>query len=130
MRKYVLCPVAEGPCAGLDAQARLLLGLVAERWKLSYRDDHYQDDPLLPDKTGCFVLYKLGELSAELGCSERTTRRTLEMLRDEGLIKYRKGGYQGGLRIYLADYLIDWLELEARSAYASQRYRYRHDTVG
>lgn len=98
--------MAKGPFSGLDPTARLVFGLIWDRYKLSsfhvagaagespWYD--YQRDEV-------FCIYSQEELADQAGVSERTVRRALETLRCKALIEWRKATYKGSNRYYITE---------------------------
>ncbi len=103
-QKYLLVPLPEGLFDGYDLSTRAVLGALYGRLRLS----NYH---LIGDESGTaffdeqeqrvYCVYTYAELCKQLGISERSVRRCLDRLRDDGLVWWRKASYGGANRYYL-----------------------------
>ena len=103
-QKYLLVPLPVGLFADYDLSTRAVLGALYGRYRLSGYN-------LTGDATGTafydqqeqrvYCVYTYAELCKQLGISERSVRRCLDRLRDDGLVWWRKASYGGANRYYL-----------------------------
>lgn len=103
-QKYLLVPLPVGLFEGYDLSTRSVLGALYGRYRLS---GYHQ----IGDETGTaffdeqeqrvYCVYTYAELCKQLGISERSVRRCLDRLRDDGLVWWRKASYGGANRYYL-----------------------------
>lgn len=112
-QKYMLVPLPRGIFARYDLTTRAVIGALYDRTRLSgYNQigdpsgrawyDHERD---------CvYCVYAQDELAAQLGVSDRTIRRSLDTLRRDGLVDWRKATYKGANRYYLHQGITDELQ--------------------
>ena len=103
-QKYLLVPLPVGLFYDYDLSTRAVLGALYGRYRLSGYN-------LMGDESGTawydpveehvYCVYTYAELCKQLGISERSVRRCLDRLRDDGLIWWRKASYGGANRYYL-----------------------------
>lgn len=103
-QRYLLVPLPVGICRGYDLTTRAVLGALYNRTRLS----NYN---LIGDATGnawydqdeerVYCVYAQRDLADQIGVSERSIRRALDRLRDDGIIWWRKTEYGGACRYYL-----------------------------
>lgn len=103
-QKYLLVPLPIGLFEGYDLLTRAVLGALYGRIRVSnYRfigdptGRAFYDD----DEQRVYCVYPHAALAQVLGVSERSIRRALERLRDDGLIWWRKAEYGGSCRFFL-----------------------------
>ena len=109
-RLYSLVPLPQGPFAGLDPVTRMVFGLIYDRLRLSSHNlaggkQHWYDP--VEDREYC--VFKQSELAELVGVSERTVRRSLELLRADNLVWWRKATYKGANRYYIHDGIMEYL---------------------
>lgn len=100
----MLIPLPEGLFRGYDLTTRAVIGALYDRIRLS----NYN---LIGDPHGCkfydqqeervFCVFTHDELGRQLGVSEKTVRRSLKLLEEDGLIWWRKATYKGANRYFL-----------------------------
>ena len=103
-QKYMLIPLPQGIFKGYDLTTRAVIGAIHDRIRLS----NYN---LIGDPSGSkwydqqeervFCVFTHAELAELLGVSERTVRRSLDQLKDDQLIWWRKATYKGANRYFL-----------------------------
>lgn len=103
-QKYMLIPLPQGLFRDYDLITRAVIGALYDRTRLS----NYN---LIGDPAGrawyddqeqrVYCVYSHAELAAQIGVGERTVRRTLARLHDDGLIWWRKATYMGANRYFL-----------------------------
>ena len=111
-RLYTLVPLPEGPFRGLDPVSRMVFGAIWDRYKLSSYNvtGTPGDSPWYDHQTGAvFCVFSHAELAEAVGISERTVRRSLDALRDAGLLIWRKATYKGACRYYVTEYVRAYL---------------------
>ena len=103
-QKYMLVPLPQGLFAGYDLTTRAVIGALHDRLKLSgynvIGDPHgsrFYDDV----EERVFCVFSHAELAAQIGVSEKTVRRSLKLLEDDGLVWWRKATYKGANRYFL-----------------------------
>lgn len=111
-QKYMLIPLAEGLFCGYDLVTRAVIGALYDRIRLS----NYN---LIGDAAGSkwfdhqeqrvYCVYTHAELAAQIGVSERTVRRCLAALYDDGLVWWRKAAYKAANRYFLHERITDEL---------------------
>lgn len=99
-RKYTLTPTPYGPFRGVDASARLVFGLIWDRYRTSARSVLEGDDRWSDPDGEVFCIYAEVELAEHSGLTERTVRRCLNTLRDACLIRWHKTGFKGTNKYY------------------------------
>ena len=103
-QKYMLVPLAEGIFKDYDLITRAVIGALYDRIRLS----NYN---LIGDPTGTkwydpqeqrvYCVFSHAELAEQIGVGERTVRRSLKLLHDDGLIWWRKAAYKAANRYFL-----------------------------
>lgn len=112
-QKYMLVPLADDIFAKYDLVTRAVIGALYNRYKLScYQvsggNDHYVDD--FSEEIYC--IYSHRELVRLIGVSEKTIRRSLDRLKDDRLIWWRKDRYGGANRYFLDDLIIRYMRTQ------------------
>lgn len=108
-QKYMLVPLAKGLFAGYDLCTRAVIGALYDRHKLSsYNHIGSTGGAAWYDEReqAVYCVYSQAELAEQIGVSERTVRRSLDRLKDDQLIWWRKAAYKGANRYYLHEYTI------------------------
>lgn len=111
--KYTLVPSPAGPFAHVDLVARVVFGLIWDRYRLSVHSHLRGDQRWLDEDSRVFCVYAQEELAMHAGISVRTVRRCLEDLRWAGLLSYNKVGLQGVNRYYVEYPAKDYLRTNA-----------------
>lgn len=111
-QKYMLVPLAEGLFSGYDLVTRAVIGALYDRVRLS----NYH---LIGDVTGSkwfdpveqkvYCVFTHAELAAQIGVSERTVRRSLATLEEDGLVWWRKAAYKAANRYFLHERITNEL---------------------
>lgn len=108
-QKYMLIPLPNGLFRGLDLCTRAILGALYDRLRLSNYNyigspdhPHWYDD----QEQRIYCVYTHAELAAQLGVSERTVRRCLDVLREEQFIWWRKATYKGANRYFMDERIM------------------------
>lgn len=112
-QKYMLVPLAEGIFKDYDLITRAVVGALYDRTRLS----NYN---FIGDPTGkkwydtqeqrVFCVFSHAELAAQIGVGERTVRRSLKQLQDDGLIWWRKAAYKAANRYFLHEVITQSLK--------------------
>lgn len=105
-QRYLLVPLPEGLFRHLDLNERAVLGALYDRIRLSEYNymgaEHPESYTFWDDQEeSCFCVYNQSELGKQLGISDRTVRRCLERLKQEGFVWWRKMTYKGANRYFL-----------------------------
>lgn len=111
--KYTLVPSPVGPFAHIDLVARVVFGLIWDRYRLSVHSHLRGDQRWLDEDSRVYCVYAQDELARHAGISDRTVRRCLDDLRRAGLLSYSKAGLRGVNRYYV--------ELAAKDYLGAQR---------
>lgn len=103
-QKYMLIPLPQGLFEPYDLNTRAVIGALYDRVRLS----NYN---LIGDPAGCkwydqqegrvFCIFTHDELARQLGVSEKTVRRCLKTLYDDGLVWWRKATFRSANRYFL-----------------------------
>lgn len=107
-RKYTLTPSPFGLFRNIDAAARLVFGLIWDRFKLSEHSITSGDCRWQDVDGEIFCIYSEVELAEHSGLSERTVRRCLNTLRDANLLRWDKTGFKGCNKYYPDLLVIDY----------------------
>lgn len=112
-QRYMLIPLPEGLFRGYDLTTRAVIGALYDRIRLS----NYN---LIGDPCGCkfydqqeervYCVFTHDELGRQLGVSEKTVRRSLKLLEEDGLIWWRKATYKGANRYFLHEAITQALK--------------------
>lgn len=112
-QKYMLVPLPEGLFKNYDLTTRAVIGALYDRIRLS----NYN---LIGDPAGCkwydpqeervFCVFSHDELGRQLGVSEKTVRRSLKLLHDDGLVWWRKAAYKAANRYFLHEAITEALK--------------------
>ena len=112
-QKYMLVPLAEGLFKDYDLTTRAVVGALYDRVRLS----NYN---LIGDPAGSkwfdtqeqkvFCVFSHAELGQLLGVSEKTVRRSLKLLQDDGLVWWRKAAYKAANRYFLHEAITEALK--------------------
>ena len=109
---YSLVPLAQGPFAGFDPVTRMVFGFIYDRLKLS--SYHAAGNPVAkwydPIEDRMYCVFTHEELAALVGVSERTVRRSLDALKADNLVWWRKAQYRGANRYFIHDGIMDYLK--------------------
>ena len=107
---YQLVPLPQGIFSGLDIVSRAVIGSLYDRIKLSMYNATGGDDRFYDILTGeYFCVFTQQELAELIGVSERTVRRSLDILKADNLIHWRKATYRGANRYYLHHGIMEYL---------------------
>lgn len=99
---YSLVPLPQGIFSGLSLLDRAVFGLIWERWKLgSYKLTGGCEDWYDADEEEIYCIWSHDGLARATGTSEKTIRRSLNALRNENLIYWKKASYGGVCRYYI-----------------------------
>lgn len=111
-QKYMLIPLPVGLFEGYDLTTRAVIGALYDRIRLSgYNaigeggDSRWYD----AQEQRIFCVFSHDELGRQLGVSEKTVRRSLKLLRDDGLVWWRKAAYKAANRYFLHEAITDAL---------------------
>lgn len=101
-QKYMLVPLPCGIFKDYDLVTRAVIGALYDRtrvssYNLTGGDERYYDR----DEGKVFCVFTHDELGEQLGVSEKTVRRSLNRLKEDGFIWWRKATYKGANRYYL-----------------------------
>lgn len=111
-QKYMLVPLPVGLFEGYDLTTRAVIGALYDRIRLSgynqigdpsgskWYDDHEQR---------VYCIFSHDELAKLLGVGERTIRRSLKQLNDDGLVWWRKAAYKACNRYFLHESIMQAL---------------------
>ena len=112
-QKYMLIPLPQGVFKDYDLTTRAVIGALYDRIRLS----NYN---LIGDPTGSkwydqqeervFCVFTHDELGRQLGVSEKTVRRSLKLLHDDGLVWWRKAAYKAANRYFLHEAITQSLK--------------------
>lgn len=112
-QKYLLIPLPTGLFKGYDLTTRAVIGALYDRIRLS----NYN---LIGDPAGrawydekeqrVFCVYSHAELAAQLGVGERTIRRSLQLLKDDGLVWWYKAAYKAANRYFIHERITQELK--------------------
>lgn len=103
-QKYMLIPLPTGLFKGYDLVTRAVIGALHDRTRLSNYNligDPCSNPWYDRQEQKVYCVYTHAELAEQLGVSERTVRRSLDKLRDDQLIWWRKATYKGANRYFL-----------------------------
>lgn len=111
-QKYMLIPLPQGLFKDYDLTTRAVIGALYDRIRLS--NYNLIGDPAGskwydPQEQRVFCVYSQAELAELLGVGERTIRRSLKQLHDDGLIWWRKAAYKAANRYFLHDIITEAL---------------------
>lgn len=99
---YQLVPLPQGIFAGMDIVTRAVVGCLYDRMKLSWYNAEGGNDRFYDHITEeYFCVFSHAELAEQIGVSERTIRRSLDLLKRDNLVWWRKATYKGANRYYL-----------------------------
>ena len=111
-QKYMLIPLPIGLFKGYDLTTRAVIGALYDRIRLS--GYNLAGDPegrkfydTREDRVYCVFTHD--ELGLQLGVSEKTVRRSLQLLKDDGLVWWRKPAYKAANRYFLDDSIMQEL---------------------
>ena len=107
---YQLVPLPQGIFAGMDIVSRAVVGCLYDRLKLSMYsaaggDERYYDAAA----NEYFCIFTQSELADQIGVSERTVRRSLDLLKADNLVHWRKATYRGANRYYIHHGIMEYL---------------------
>lgn len=112
-QKYMLIPLPQGIFRNYDLTTRAVIGALYDRIRLS----NYN---LIGDPEGrkfydeqeerVFCVFTHDELGRQLGVSEKTVRRSLKLLHDDGLVWWRKAAYKAANRYFLHEAITQSLK--------------------
>ena len=108
---YTLVPRPEGPFQGLDPVSRMVFGAIWDRYRLSSYSVTGGDGSWFdPREQAVFCVFTQQELAQLVGVSERTIRRSLDMLAADNLIWWRKATYKGANRYFIHAGIVEYLK--------------------
>jgi len=109
----MLIPLPEGLFRDYDLTTRAVIGALYDRIRLSNynlignpHDCKFYD----PQEERIFCVFTHDELGRQLGVSEKTVRRSLKLLEEDGLIWWRKATYKGANRYFLHEAITQALK--------------------
>ena len=111
-QKYMLVPLPQGLFAGYDLTTRAVIGALYDRLRLSgYNQigDPAGSKFYDQQEQRVFCVFSHAELAQLLGVGERTVRRSLKLLEDDGLVWWRKATYKGANRYFLHERIMEQL---------------------
>ena len=102
---YTLLPLPQGRFEALSLIDRAVFGMIWERWRLSnYKVTGGCLDWYDEAEEAIFCIFSHDELCRQIGVSEKTIRRSLNVLRDQHhMITWKKASFMGACRYYIAD---------------------------
>ena len=108
---YTLVPLPLGIFEGMALIDRAVFGLIWERYRLScYKVAGGCEDWVDDEDGSVFCIFSHAEMAAQIGTSEKTIRRSLQVLRDEHcLIDWRKASFKGACRYYIEPAASDYM---------------------
>lgn len=109
MNKFTFIPSPCGPFNRIDPSARLVFGLIWDRYRLSRYSTDTGDDRWQDSDGEVYCVYSQTELAEHSGLTERTVRRCLDTLEAANLLRWRKVGFNGCNRYYPDLLVIDYL---------------------
>lgn len=100
---YSLVPLPVGIFKGMDPVTRMVVGALWDRYKLSMINYERSDGGEFYDPVdeAVYVIFTQQELAELIGVSERTIRRSLDILKSDNLVWWRKATYRGANRYFL-----------------------------
>lgn len=111
-QKYMLIPLPIGLFSGYDLTTRAVIGALYNRLRLSgYNQIGSQGGTAWYDEVEqrVYCVYTHAELVELIGVSEKTIRRSLNLLRDDGFIWWRKARYAGANRYFMDERIMQEL---------------------
>lgn len=112
-QKYMLIPLPQGLFESYDLTTRAVIGALYNRIRLS----NYN---LMGDPSGTawfdqkeqrvYCVYSHAELAALLGVGERTIRRSLQLLKDDGAVWWYKAAYKASNRYFVHERIMQELK--------------------
>lgn len=112
-RLYTLVPLPQGPFKGVSPIARMVHGMIWDRYKLSQYNvvGQGEETPWYDaGREAVYCVYAQNELAQSVGVSERTVRRALDELREAGLLSWRKAEYKCVCRYYIPEAVYAYLK--------------------
>ncbi len=109
MNKFTFIPSPCGPFLRIDPSARLVFGLIWDRYRLSRYSTDTGDNRWQDDDGEVYCVYSQTELSEHSGLTDRTVRRCLDTLYNANLLRWHKSGFNGCNRYYPDLLVIDYL---------------------
>lgn len=107
---YQLVPLPQGVFSGMDLVTRAVIGCIYDRIKLSMYNATGGDERFYDEYAGeYYCVYSQAELAEIIGVSERTVRRSLDLLKADNLVHWRKFTYRGANRYYLHNGIMEYL---------------------
>ena len=103
--KFTLTPSPVGPFHRVDLAARVVFGLIWDRYRLSVNSVLSGDARWVDDNGDVFCVYSQIELAEHSGLTDRTVRRCLDTLYRAQLLTWEKTGFKGTNRYY-PDYYV------------------------
>lgn len=112
-QRYMLVPLAEGLFRDYDLITRAVLGALYDRMRLS--SYNLAGDPegrawFDEKEQRVYCVFSHAELAALLGVGERTVRRSLKTLSDDGLVWWYKAAYKAANRYFLHESITQQLK--------------------
>lgn len=111
-QKYMLVPLPQGIFEGYDLTTRAVIGALYDRLRLSgYNQIGNPSDCPWYDahEQRLFCVFTHAELAQQLGVGERTVRRCLAQLNEDGLVWWRKAAYKASNRYFLHERIMQAL---------------------
>lgn len=106
---YTLVPRPVGLFEGIDPVSRMVFGVIWDRYRLSCYNAATDPDAWYDENEAqYFCVFNQQELAEIVGVSERTVRRSLEALRDSGLMWWRKATYKGANRYFFRAEILEY----------------------
>lgn len=102
--------MAAGPFKGYDPVSRMVFGAIYDRLRLSgYNTVGGSMDFYDHDEQRVYCIFTHAELAEHVGVSERTVRRSLQMLEKDGFVWWRKATYKGANRYFIHESIMEYL---------------------
>lgn len=111
-QKYMLIPLPVGLFEGYDLTTRAVIGALYDRTRLSgYNNIGDPEGRRWYDEKEqrVYCVFTHEELGTQLGVSEKTVRRCLKTLFDDGLIWWYKAAYKASNRYFLHERIMQEL---------------------
>lgn len=108
----MLVPLPVGIFEGYDLTTRAVIGALYDRLRLSGYNQIGSGDGMAwydEQEERIYCVYTHDELARMIGVSEKTVRRSLALLHDDGLVWWRKATYKGANRYFMHDYIMQAL---------------------